>query len=996
MNSLDSYAANKPCPLSCWERWASLLGRLLIFFIMVYVPLVFFTWTWRHYHVPKVASFQFLIMMLLACWAVIAVRRRMVRSALATPASFFFLIVMITGLGAVNMGEAWETITFIAASVIFIVLIPKFLTRFKDFEILIYFLGIMCLMVDIYALGQWFNWTQLFEITEKFGLRQLTHKPVAFMGNENYAAEFLNLAMPVCFAMMICFRRKPAQLIFYSFVTLFNAIVMVYIDCNATFAGFIVAIPIATALMIYFKAIPWSLRMGLFRISQKEMERRFRQIMVVVVLSITIFGTITASFENKLRTKMASMATWMDVNGDLIPDGVAPIVFRLQCMDAAARNIVDSPIMGIGAGNFKIMHPMFESQLERKVLGEETLARKVHNDHLWHAVEFGLFGLLAWYWIIAASIFAILCSLRLLEFQNIKAINKRNQDDDYKGIVLPSDVREFYFYLQWGILTSLIVALVSCMFGHTFVIASSAVIYWLLTGVCVAVYQNLYLAKKGIRNDNLGATNEPVTPIQHQMKLVPRFVWAGFFFLCILPFGVMNTKQLIAETWMRRGMSMHETNNYTKVFESFNKTMEYYPYQMETFYILGRYYIDSIVAVESALLQGNNKKNKLPSGLDINKLREYNEEGIAILQTDIFLNPNYKWAHNNLGVIYDRYMDLLNKHKSIVKSDPAEVQKVEKQISAVMEASKLAYSRVLEIDQEQVMALFNLGLGAIKQHQWKEAIEFLNEAILTDPTRFDIYDYLSSCYREAGDYKRAMRSAEKYLEKDIINVMRKKISSIRNPEDIVNIMKALRENKYALAVTSARLILHWNNNKAYNLYLGIADSLSQSGEDMELAAKAIEMAEKTNAVPRPEHFVWHAKIFERLKNYSKAAEKLNEYLRLNPKDDEIRHSLMLMYIQMSDLSQAQKTMAVLVENQPNNWQYLLTYSRLLAGLQQPWEIIQPFIQRAVQIGGDDARRIIVEKQTGNLLYPYLIKEPSLQALIGQKFMPADMVNQGTQ
>ncbi len=895
------------------------------------------------------------------------------------------------------MGEAWETITFFAASMIFIVLIPKFLTRYKDFEILIYLLGILCLMVDIYALGQWFNWTQLFEFTEKFGIRKLTHKPVAFMGNENYAAEFLNLAMPVCFAMMICFRRKPAQLIFYSLVTLLNAIVMVYIDCNATFAGFIVAIPIATVLMIYFKAIPWSLRLGLFRMSQKEMERRFRQIMVVLVLFISILGTITASFENKIRTKMASMATWMDVNGDLIPDGVAPIVFRLQCMDAAARNIVDAPILGIGAGNFKIMHPMFESQLERKVLGEETLARKVHNDHLWHAVEFGLFGLLAWYWIIAASIYAILCSLRLLEFQNIKATNKNSQDEDYKGIVLHSDVRKFYFYLQWGILTSLIVALVSCMFGHTFVIASSAVIYWLLTGVCVAVYQNLYLAKKGIRNNNLGATNEPVTPIQRNMSMVPRFVWAGFFFLCILPFGVMNTKQLIGETWLRHGMSMHETNNYKGVFESFNKSMEYYPYQMETFYILGRYYIDSIVAVETALLSNpQNKPGKLPYGLDINKLREYNEEGIAILQTDIFLNPNYKWAHNNLGVIYDRYYDFLNSLKQSVKGDPQELKKVEAQLSAVMDASKLAYSRVLEIDEEQVMALFNLGLGAIKQHQWKEAIEFLNEAILTDPTRFDIYDYLSSCYREAGDYKRAMRAAEKYLEKDIIELIKKKANVINDPDGIVNIMNALRENNYAVAVNAARLILHWDNNKAYNLYLGIADALSQSGENPKLAAQAIEMAEKSNAAPRGDNFVWHAKIYERLKNYSKAAEKLNEYLRLDPKNDDIRHSLMLMYIQMNDVVQAQKTMAVLVENQPNNWQYLMTYSRLLAGLQQPWEIIQPFVQRAVQIGGDEARKIIVEKQTGNLLYPYLIKESALQAIVGPKFFSADSVNQGTQ
>ncbi|MGC9330109.1 MAG: hypothetical protein ACP5I1_20905, partial [Candidatus Hinthialibacter sp.] len=230
MNSLNAPASNATDPLSIWERWASLLGRLIILFSMIYVPLVFFTWTWRHYHVPKTASFQYLVLMLTACWAVLAVRRRMLRSPLAAPVSFFFLVVMVTSLWAVNLTEAWETITFLAACMVFILLIPKFLTRLKDFEFLAFLLGIMCLLVDIYALAQWFDWVGWAKDPQYFCfIRKLTHKPVSFMGNENYAAEFLNMALPICFAMMLCYRKKPAQLIFYTIVTLLNAIVMVYI-----------------------------------------------------------------------------------------------------------------------------------------------------------------------------------------------------------------------------------------------------------------------------------------------------------------------------------------------------------------------------------------------------------------------------------------------------------------------------------------------------------------------------------------------------------------------------------------------------------------------------------------------------------------------------------------------------------------------------------------------------------------------------------------------
>ena len=45
-------------------------------------------------------------------------------------------------------------------------------------------------------------------------------------------------------------------------------------------------------------------------------------------------------------------------------------------MDAAIRNVVDVD-PGYWSRNFKVTHPLYESQLERKVLGEETLARKV-------------------------------------------------------------------------------------------------------------------------------------------------------------------------------------------------------------------------------------------------------------------------------------------------------------------------------------------------------------------------------------------------------------------------------------------------------------------------------------------------------------------------------------------------------------------------------------------------------------------------------------------
>ena len=137
-------------------------------------------------------------------------------------------------------------------------------------------------------------------------------------------------------------------------------------------------------------------------------------------------------------------------------------------------------------------HPLYESQLERKVLGEETLARKVHNDHIQHAVEFGIFGLFGWYWVVAAAVYGIFRCLYFLHrqdeiFYTLTHTQARSDVEemapaaDRKRLLTPY-ARDFYYYLQLGILCGIIVAMVSCAFGHTFVLPASSVMFWLIAG----------------------------------------------------------------------------------------------------------------------------------------------------------------------------------------------------------------------------------------------------------------------------------------------------------------------------------------------------------------------------------------------------------------------------------------------------------------------------------------------------------------------------------
>jgi len=87
-------------------------------------------------------------------------------------------------------------------------------------------------------------------------------------------------------------------------------------------------------------------------------------------------------------------------------------VFRWECWQAASANLVDNsvpgvnvPLLGIGRGNFKVTHPLYASHLERKLLGAEVLARKVHNEWLAVGLEAGVFGILGQLWLYVVMLY---------------------------------------------------------------------------------------------------------------------------------------------------------------------------------------------------------------------------------------------------------------------------------------------------------------------------------------------------------------------------------------------------------------------------------------------------------------------------------------------------------------------------------------------------------------------------------------------------------------
>lgn len=488
---------------------------------------------------------------------------------------------------------------------------------------------------------------------------------------------------------------------------------------------------------------------------------------------------------------------------------VKTILFRFEVYKSTIKTIMDNVLIGIGAGNFKVIHELYTSQIEREVLGKEVLARKVHDTVLSVAVEYGIIGFLAYIWLVAA--FYRLC-LRLLWFGTRRI-------DYERTLSFPSRREEAAFYTGLVGLGVMTVVFVNDFFGHTVILPGEAVAYWATIGLVCGIGTTLLSGESRIRERNIPETS----PVAVLDQTIPPWSRARYVSLAIivLLLNLFPLRQFMAEVHLRRGMMVRDYNLYHGkdvtqkrlwgekswlayfvrrylpfpmepiyrrfgVFDHYRHTLALFPWQMETYYIFGRYYIDAIQELldleteernvdternrryfENLILRllysgaldendvraamrsvGMSKLDDAPteqwrrlyqalSGVTPDRRREYVQAGLAAHHVDLYMNPNYKWAHNNLGVVTDRNND--------------------------SRGSREAYLHALILDPEQVYAHFNLALGYLREGQYAKAAMYFDNAAYTEKQKWDAYRYALQCYIEAGEYDNAFLVAARYL-----------------------------------------------------------------------------------------------------------------------------------------------------------------------------------------------------------------------------------------
>ncbi len=942
-----SFASSRPLNVVC-DRLAYLTGRLMLFTAILYIPMIFYTGTWHHYNTTKQLSLEFMVLIILASWWAVKGRLRRPHSPLLLPAAYLYLIMVLTTFVAVNMAEAWETLLLYGAALIVMVLAGAFIRRPADVQLFCIVMNVMVLALVFYALAQWFDWEPLWRAVEGPNLQGFTRKPVSFTGNENYTGEILNMTFPLAISLLIWSWGNPAWMVMFSGIACLSMIAILYIDCNASYVGFLVGFPVMALILISYRVLPWIHHTGLLntarrQVSLKELRLWFRRLVFALILGVSLASALTASVENPLRRRVAELITWADFDGDHLPDGVAPMIFRLECLTSAIRTTYDNLITGIGPGNFKVIHPYYESQLERKILGKETLARKVHNDFLYHSSEHGFFGMLGWIWLWVTALWCAFRSLAVLDWTNGKESRVGPRSQPFR----PTE-RRFLFFFQVGAIGGMCIALVSCNFGHTFMIPASLFLFYLIAGVSVLIYQ----WTRG--DETVYHPNPKRNP--HFLSHVPSTARWPVLLVAVLILGGLNTRQLIGESHLKAGMSQKEYENYGAMFDHFDTAMEVWPYQMEIFYILGRYCIDSFQKIEDVRRNVENQVNQLLAsgevtpeqekllreradsivqqqlaqyGLDEKEKMNIVDLGIRVLQTDVFLNPIYKWAHNNLGVLYDK--------------------------RAAWTHSERSYDRVLEIDYEQVYAHYNQGLGYMREHQWDKARKSLEMALVADPNKTEVLQYLGHTYYNMGDLDHAKQAYDHFTYK-----------------------------------TWDEKGLPWNpdpqtQENLFKVYYNMGLQLSQENRPQK-ALDALIRAVSTGyqQITPQENRLLYEQIASNLIRLNRTADAIEVYREMLAKDDmdnTTRRNLVFLLTHEGRNEEALKEMQRVARDEPHDWSAWYNIATLKAKIgTYNDESILADLHKAVEL---DREQLAAQLSNDQLLLETLKDSPGLKELLGE-------------
>ena len=549
-NVKDTDAANQktlsmPTDLNSMMNW--LAGLLLI------VSFIYSTSAIDVAMAPRnifLSGFILLFVLYFFAW-----RKRIV----ATP-SFLIKLIFLTGgaftvwnllglFGAINYHEGYYEISrHLLHLILFFIVLQAVIQEPGKLKSIFYILTIVALLHSLVGILQFYE----LAFTQLPG----NYKPFGFMTNRNLFGSAQAFLLP--FAMYTFYAASKTWKVISAFAisSIFVSLIL-SLTRSSWLSGIAIILGAAILVLIFVPTMRKKWMLGTLAAS----------VLIVVIVAILILPGRQSELAGSVKERAASLAT----NTSTTTIAGANIAERLKIWKKTATIIGDHPLLGVGAGNWKLMMPSYG--LDSTVFAKGYYAPdRVHNVYLQIASESGIPGAIFYFgfWLIIA-------------WTGFSFLRKTNNDNKKIIVILMlaglsavaidamfSFANErvehsIYMTLMAGIIVGMYAQEIAGA-GHKIVTPKRVLVIFL---VAVGAF-NLFLAKKRLDFENHLMRAVAYNDQKQFMQTIDEVKQGTNEFFTVDITG--NPLE------MYRGIAYKEQKNFDAAMRDFNKAVAYSPY----------------------------------------------------------------------------------------------------------------------------------------------------------------------------------------------------------------------------------------------------------------------------------------------------------------------------------------------------------------------------------------------------------------------------------
>ncbi|MBN1592946.1 MAG: tetratricopeptide repeat protein [Candidatus Coatesbacteria bacterium] len=749
----------------------------LAFFVLllsiVVIPLLFDHEALDPYSAPKEAAVELLGLSLFVLFIFGLTGRDVARicfSPLGLPIGVYLGIGVVTLFYATNLWAGFDRLFLLLTAVFFYLAIPNLVNSKLALTRVVLVVLFTSFVVSLIGIMQFYHdaapVAALNSLLDIIGLRRFepgfdTYNRETYcstFGHANFAGQYLVSVVPLVLSIAAWSLGRWRDKRLYPIIAVLCAFVsIVYLGitfCRGAWVGTIAAI----AVMLFFSP--------------------HRKLFVTVaVIAIVLFAAASPLVKDDEGKSVAhKFKTIFDMKD-------SPTQFRFLVWKSSLRVVKEEPL-GAGIGNFKVIYPKHRTVEERKNTGWDKVIYKAHNDYVQTFVELGVLGFAAFLWFI----FIIL--------KMGWRMTRRCKDGFLRAVSL-------------GLLGGLAGTLTHCFFSSNFQLPASTHSFFVVLGLFAATFGlatgslrpclktriidvfGKVVGKEGEGNEaqanasGLGLVRLLLIVILLMGSTIPlRALSANYNFGKGQLFESMAHDAENAEGWKL---------NIDKSLAHLRKAVWEAPRDYEIRYfssivenMAGNYDIaelDNAMAVKLAPYFDhvvNHYGNVLYN-------RKKFSEAMVQFKRALELNPVYADAMIRLGNVYREmgdYESALKQYDEAQKVTPKDAvplfnkaliyQRIGEEIARsgsdpkrskeLLLMAKKVYDRCLEIDEDNIKVLNNLGTVLYSLGDLAEARKAFEKAISAIPEHISARLNLAALCEEAGDWDCAVEQYEALIE----------------------------------------------------------------------------------------------------------------------------------------------------------------------------------------------------------------------------------------